>query len=513
MTIEWRPLYDIYCKYIFERKNLFQMGQSYGFESNLRVLIDVARNYFSVEATREILEEIRPVQCPFTACKIFRCSFLLGLFLPTQMYPEDHEKGYKLWFDEILQLWSGPNAIQYENIFFKLLSRLATHNIGYIDWSPYMSTIFTKYTKAMNNSVNQSPLAILALTTDCTPLVNWIVSMIGGPQSKALDYIEALFKAVESNFHPSNMSRWSSQLTNILSKLSSAFILRIYKERYRKKTWEFKTPKEYQITEEEIDKFVDVLQPILLTAMFSRFGTQSIFTSIRDLAWLRPEKVIPPLVEKLYIALDSNLEAHRLNSLMSTLYMVAPVMVDGLGRYDEGKTHLISLLFASLPGLDCNDIKKCGNTCGLISHLVDSVPIMDCSAMVDIRNDLTEAEYNIALETARFEEFVLIFLEKVLSLVENYAPEHRPEKIDNDPVKQSSDESYFESSMVFALSMVLIYSSPQIFEKALDKLFIFLRGRLFESRSTIKMMTTVCGLFARVSHFTISKIQYKILID
>ncbi|XP_074596123.1 proteasome activator complex subunit 4A-like [Brevipalpus obovatus] len=505
LTIEWRPLYDLYLRCILERKYYFQTGNAFALEMNLKQLIEISRDYFPLSATREILDEVKPSMCPFASCKMFRATLLLDIFLPTQIAPEHHDKGFKLWLDDILKLWmEGPNSIQWEHNIFRLLSRLASQNIGYIDWTPYLPRIFTTYMQVVNLMATVMPQTIrlfsstATITTapDTSPAVTLMISSIGGPNSQALDYIEGLFKAVESYYHPSNMNRFDNRLCMVLTKITSALVDRLRKERDTRKTWFPKTPEEFRITDPEIDRFVDIMMPVLSTALFSRFGTINVATSLKDLAWLRPEKVIPPILEKLYMAFDLILESHRLNSLIVAVSYLAPTMIDGLERYDEGKSHLIPLLFALLPCLDPNDVKKSVNAFSLIKNLLTSVPIMDCSSIPE-KNDLTEIEYNICLETSRFEEFVSIFVDKVLSLIETFTSEHRPEKIDNDPVRQGRDESFFETSMISCLSIVLQHSSPQIFETALSRLFSFMNGKLFEDQITCRTLASVCGLFTK----------------
>jgi hypothetical protein len=56
-----------------------------------------ARLYFSVESTQEMLDEWRALLCPFDT------SFSKGiekfeLFLPTVVYPHEHDKSFKYFF-------------------------------------------------------------------------------------------------------------------------------------------------------------------------------------------------------------------------------------------------------------------------------------------------------------------------------------------------------------------------------------------------------------------------------
>jgi len=94
LVIEWRPIYKLYLKIhnindnspILAPENL--EGSSFG------LFIPYARIYFDVSSTREILEELRPLMCPFDASMsqaFERCR----LFLPTIMYEHETQHGYK----------------------------------------------------------------------------------------------------------------------------------------------------------------------------------------------------------------------------------------------------------------------------------------------------------------------------------------------------------------------------------------------------------------------------------
>ena len=50
--------------------------------------------YFSVESTQEMLDEWRPLLCPFDM-KMSEGLFYLELFLPTLMYPHEYDRGFR----------------------------------------------------------------------------------------------------------------------------------------------------------------------------------------------------------------------------------------------------------------------------------------------------------------------------------------------------------------------------------------------------------------------------------
>jgi len=63
-------------------------------ELTLINLVKSCRVYFSNESTQEMLDEWRPLLCPFDA-SMDEAMYYLEAFLPTALYPEEHETGYK----------------------------------------------------------------------------------------------------------------------------------------------------------------------------------------------------------------------------------------------------------------------------------------------------------------------------------------------------------------------------------------------------------------------------------
>lgn len=70
-----------------------------------------------MEVTAEILEKLRPQLCPYSSTEITSAVQYLELFLPIVVAPEKAHLGYKLWFDELMNLWEVcHNASLWENV-------------------------------------------------------------------------------------------------------------------------------------------------------------------------------------------------------------------------------------------------------------------------------------------------------------------------------------------------------------------------------------------------------------
>lgn len=87
------------------------------------------------------------------------------------------------------------------------------------------------------------------------------------------------------------------KLMRLLYKLPQLVVKRVHRERY-KESWELKVPESHRLTEEDITLFVDSVKPVVFLAMFSKFGSHDSAVALDKLAVLRPERVIPAILEK-----------------------------------------------------------------------------------------------------------------------------------------------------------------------------------------------------------------------
>ncbi|RWR98830.1 proteasome activator complex subunit 4-like protein, partial [Dinothrombium tinctorium] len=174
-------------------------------------------------------------------------------------------------------------------------------------------------------------------------------------------------------------------------------------------------------------------------------------------------------------------------------------MVISNKHYPEGQTHVIPLLFLALPGLDPNDIKKCMITFQFISTFVSLIPLVDCSSAVEFRKDLAQTEYDVCLATSQWEDFVFQFIERCFLLIENSSFEHRPERRESEAFRINSEEGMTELGLTSSFNSILNQCSPQIFERALDKVYCYLSNRIFEEKVSGKFAANICRCFTKVN--------------
>lgn len=70
------------------------------------------------------------------------------------------------------------------------------------------------------------------------------------------------------------------------------------RERHSKPCWFFYVPDSAKLTESDIDAFVRCLLPAVRMAVFSKVGTLEASLTLHNLALVRPEMVLPDLLNR-----------------------------------------------------------------------------------------------------------------------------------------------------------------------------------------------------------------------
>ncbi|XP_068089225.1 proteasome activator complex subunit 4 isoform X1 [Hyperolius riggenbachi] len=494
LQLPWRPLYEMLERILYSKTE--HLGLNWfpnSVEGVLKTLVRACRTYFSDDATAEMLEEWRPLMCPFDVTMQKAISYF-ELFLPTSLPPELHHKGFKLWFDEFMGLWlSVQNLPQWEGHLVNLFARLATDNIGYIDWDPYVPKVFTRILRTFNLPVGSSQVLVprqLANAYDIGHAVIWITAMMGGPTKIVQKHLTGLFNSIASFYHPSNNGRWLSKLMKLLQRLPCFVVRRLHRERYKKPSWLTPVPDSHKLSDQDVTDFVQsIIQPVLL-AMFSKTGSLEAAQALQNLALMRPELVIPPVLERTYPALETLTEPHQLTATLSCVIGVARSLVTGGRWFPEGPTHMLPLLMRALPGVDPNDFSKCMITFQFIATFSTLVPLVDCSSVLQERDDLSEVERELCSASAEFEDFVLQFMDRCFALIESSALEQTREETETE--KMTHLESLVELGLSSTFSTILTQCSKEIFKVALEKVFNFAISNIFETRVSGKMVADLC---------------------
>lgn len=499
LVLQWRPIYTLieHVSYSpFEHHGL-QLFPS-NIENVLKTLVKQCRIYFPVEATQEMLDEWRPLLCPYDVTHI-KAMNSFEYFLPTNLPLSHHDRGFKLWFKEFIDLWDCcHNTPPWEASLVNLFARLAHDNIGYIDWKPHVSKIFNRFLRSFNLPVGTQSVQIGRSnnTYDVHSTVTWIVSLMGSDKN-VQEHINKLFKTLQTFYHPSNLGKWNIKLSGLLMWFPKLFTKRLHRERYKKTCWQTAIPDNEKLSEDDITKFVESMRPVIFVSMFSKYGSHDSAVALRHLANLRPELVVPDLLERMYPAMENLTEPHRLIACMICIVAVARPMLQSEKFYPEGKSHVLPLLNLALPGIDPNDFKKTLVTFQMISIFVTLIPIVDCSDAVHLRNDLTDNERELCSATAQFEDFVIQFMDRVLALIENSAQEHIHGI--GDTSNLNPEQRMLEVALSSTFTSVLQQCSSTIFQSALSHLHNFVTNSIYETKVGGRFAANLCRAAAKVN--------------
>ncbi|XP_016085953.1 proteasome activator complex subunit 4B-like [Sinocyclocheilus grahami] len=517
LELPWRPLYDLYESILYSKtehlglnwfpnyraeastkQKMLNIVRKRSVENVLKTLVKSCRLYFSESATQEMLDEWRPLLCPFDVTMQKAISYF-ELFLPTIMPPEQHHKGFKLWFDEMMDLWvSVQNLPAWEGNLVNIFARLANDNIGYVNWDPYIPKIFTRVLRSFNLPVGTSQMIVpryLSNSYDIGHVVLWISSMLGGPQNQVQTQLNGLFSSIASFYHPSNNGRWLMKLMKFLQRLPASVVRRLHRERYKKPCWITPVPASHRLTDQDVTDFVESMKQPVLMAMFSKTGSMDAAQALQNLALMRPELVIPPVLEKTYPAMETLTEPHQLTATLSCMIGMARSLLSGGRHYPEGPAHVLPLLMRALPGVDPNDFSKCMITFQFIATFTTLVPLVDCSSALHEKNDLTEMVRELCSASAEFEDFVLQFMDRCFALIDSSTLEQTREETETE--KMTPLESLVELGLSSTFSTILTQCSMEIFKVALEKVFNFATTNIFETRVAGRMVADMCRAAAK----------------
>ncbi|XP_035997904.1 proteasome activator complex subunit 4B isoform X2 [Fundulus heteroclitus] len=499
LQLPWRPLYELYERIIYSKtEHLGLVWFPNSVDHILKALIKSCRLYFPAPSTREMLDEWRPLLCVFDVAMQKGISNM-ELFLPTIMPPEEHSQGFQLWFDELMNLWmSVQNQPSWEGHLVNLFARLANDNIGYVDWTPYIPTIFTRILRSLNLPVGVNQMVApryLINSYDVGYLVLWITALLGGPGNPAQKELTCLFSSIASFYHPSNHGRWQSRLMRLLQRLPASVVRRVHRERHAGPSWITVVPECQRLTDADLQAFTRSLTGAALLAMFSKTGSTDAAYALQNLALLTPELVIPPVLEKTYGAMATLTEPHTLTATLSCMIGMARSLVSPDDRYPEGRAHVLPLLMGSLPGVDPNDFSKCMITFQFITTFTTLVPLVDCSSAPSLQTDLTEIEKDLCFATAGFEDFVLQFLDRCFALIDSSTLEQTRDETETDT--QTHLESLVELGLSSTVSTILTQCSSEIYEVALQKLYNFATSSIFETCVSGRMVADMCRAAAK----------------
>lgn len=417
-------------------------------------------------------------------------------------------RSHRLWFKEFMSLWDTYGYPPWTSDIMILMSLTAELSVGEIDWTPYIPTIFTRILRSLDLPVSYKRMKSSKNESLCMQSsASWIVYMLG-PNSIAWKYLSSLMSTIESYLHPANSGKWVNTIAELLVQLPKYFTDRLIFERYKNHPWKRPIPEEHRLTEDCITKFVECLKPVVLQMMYSRSNSNDISRVFKLLADLRPELIIPSVIERVYTTLDIITEPHKLTASLTALNSISNALATGSA---SSKTHIIPLLFQLLPAIDPNDFRKTSVTLQYFSYQTILIPFVDCSKASQFYDDLTEDEHLICEQTAMFEDFVLQYLDRIFLMIESFSYEStRMEHSHLDGIK-SKVETAAEALIQASCHAILGQCSQEILDSATKKFVNYIKTHLFDPKMTV--LASVTRTIARVNGKNLFKMLMPYLLE
>eukprot|EP00095_Tigriopus_kingsejongensis_P000186 maker-scaffold41_size498431-snap-gene-0.12 protein:Tk00186 transcript:maker-scaffold41_size498431-snap-gene-0.12-mRNA-1 annotation:"proteasome activator complex subunit 4" len=351
------------------------------------------------------------------------------------------------------------------------------------------------YAEMFLPTYNSTPVGNKHMVGDMTSVVRWIVSTMG-EGSSSLRYLQQMVLAIETYFNAANIGRHSAKLTEFLWRLAQSFMRRIHRERYAKPKWGMDVDPTKRLTDEDITTFVKCLKPIALASLFSHTGMMDQGLTIQILTTLRPEIMLPPVLEKMNSALGTLTEPHKLTASLHAMSSVSRSLIYPGENFPEGPTHVIPLMMACLPGIDPNDVRKSMVTIQFLSIYSTLIPLVDCSQASQHYSDLTEEEREVCCQSAQFEDFVAEFLQRCFALIESSTFHQTREEVSEH--RHNMEDSMKDVGLASTFSTILFQSSEAIYDMALKKVHSFVNGRILETKVAGKMTSSLCRALCKV---------------
>ena len=366
-------------------------------------------------------------------------------------------------------------------------------------------------------------------------IARWVVmslspACVTEPDS-ILTKLEGLLQAVETFFHPSNSGSWTKTLSQLTFYLADFFVMRWNRER----NGEMEVPPERRLNGALKKRFVLCLRDVIFMGIFAKSGTAMTFSlsTLQSLAFLEPQLILPGALQRIYPAMQGLVEVHRTISSIRSLQMLSKTMA----RTKGFRCHITTLLGLALPGIDANDLDKTLNTLSFIQAVCYNIPLHDLTKEnkrslangsittngeekmemedsevgdevastayavqwiteqvdrferegtgidIDYSEELTDKEEEkiLASSTAGFNEFIISFLGRVFTLLDNLPDASR--------VRSGSPEENVVNTLPATFMPLLAALSPELYDTALNKIATFVLNHVInQARDAVAFM-------------------------
>lgn len=498
LVLDWRPMLRLYKSASHNPKaNRMLIIQPYRYCSIVKSACRSAKRYYSADSTQDILDEFMPMFCTASSdagTDTHNQDALTGLmtFLPVLVYPDEIPKTIDLWLPMLMDIWMKLDQSKSweKSIIAPLVQQASIANIGRVNLQMWYPEIFNKILRSFELQVGEAwskwRPALAPISSTIAP--GFIISFIGGKRpeaQEAFQYFEKMIEAVATYVHPSNHGKWTEKLLQFLDSLTQKFIARLSNERYRSKpSWIPLPPDDRRLTDQDIDRFVGVIQPLAMTALFNKAGPQYAANILQFLALCQPNKVLPDLVKRCQIAFNSLTEPHQASSCIYALVGQISIILSH-NVSDEIRLSLMPILQDLIPSIDINDQGKANWVLYLFDYVFTNSFLEDCSSFIG-DDGLSERDDKLIRQSMMVEGLFWQYWDQKLMYISacNSQKETSGEGSQVQLIKPDTD-----ATMHVGFTPAIAACSKTLFPQLLRKIFDYCRENVYGD-TTASFMTT-----------------------
>eukprot|EP00250_Pteridium_aquilinum_P007746 c17405_g1_i1 orf=311-5854(-) len=501
LTLHWRPLYDVFLRSVFVRRNSFEgFGLQAAHVNSLSNIIRKCRRFFPKGSAAEIWAEFRPMLEDLSHNTSLEAAGFISLFLPTNS-EADSEFFTSEWFAECLGLWDGVPYCQYWNSQWASLAGRCIKKsfcMPNLNVEQFVPILFSRFLRSFEVPVGKTSGVfpyqrevtreiVLAFSSDWShslpkDIAKSIVYLLK-PNGSTERHLSCMVDLLEQYYHPSNGGRWTSSLERFLRHIVALFLKRLAKED-RKPSDLRETPSEhaYLLTSKERRSFVEIIMRLIERGQFSKSSSlaNTAAKAASALAYIEPALVLPLSITSFHTALDSITATHQLEAAIKTLALSARTLLMGSAMSIElpntqssnelvanCKNTLELALFETLSGLDANDPPK---TIAALQFF--------CSVFSSLEKIETDDEGLSSVLAVNWSEWLDIFLERLLSLLLHLeSTNHLVGALESDKPSFSKSFLVQGDSFYFSTLELLFSRLPKaLYEQALKKVAKFVHN-------------------------------------
>jgi len=447
--------------------------------------------YFAPEAFDEIRSEFSQ-QLFVTNPYCFRAQALLCTFLPDLVVDRNDNRISMArqidtaFVEQCLASWEWfEKSSFWDSNWAGLLARIAKADTQHrIEWNRMNARIFThilrmldvavvdgRVPKSKDTPIEDQAFALVTNRHVYQNIARWIIYTIptearqqsdDDAANDPLQQLNSLLQVLESYFHPYNIGSWTSNLAVFINSLASSLAKRV--REHNRVAEGLLVESAHAISLEQQQAIVRVLLPAVSQSLFSKHGQmQSLATdAFKHLAWISPDTALPHVLERVREGLESSSATRQTLNAIEILAAVVPVMLCLSDRYPEGREQLMSLLFATLPGIDVNDDAKTFATFKVhFAVLACGVPFFDDGYGSLDTSCLTPEQRTALAASSSFADWVVQFLDRIWQLLQ---AQDKPEE--DRSQQQHLSEQLFQKLMIAFFAQL----SPQLFTSSFERL-------------------------------------------